>query len=78
METHDKLLEVFQKLEFKTGDISDSTNLREELGIDSTEFAEIAVAVEREFRVVVNDNELQLASTFGDLVKYVASAPPAE
>lgn len=75
VDIHGKLLEIFQTLEFETGDISDGTNLREELGIDSTEFAEIAVAIEREFLVIVNDNELQLAKTFGDLVQYVASAP---
>lgn len=78
MDIHGKLLEIFQKLEFETGNISDSTNLREELGIDSTEFAEIAVAIEREFPVMVNDDELQMAKTFGDLVLYVASAPHAE
>lgn len=78
MDIHSKLLVVFQTLEFETRDISDGTNLREELGIDSTEFAEIAVAVEREFLVVVDDNELQLAKTFGDLVQYVASAPRAK
>lgn len=78
MDIRGKLLEVFQTLEFEAGNISNGTNLREELGIDSTEFAEIAVAVEREFLVMVNDNELQMAQTFGDLVQYVASAPHAE
>lgn len=78
MDIHSKLLDVFQTLEFETDGISDGTNLREELDIDSTEFAEIAVAIEREFLVIVNDNDLQMAKTFGDLVQYVASAPRAE
>lgn len=78
MDIHSKLLDVFQTLEFETDGISDGTSLREELDIDSTEFAEIAVAIEREFLVTVNDNELQMAKTFGDLVQYVASAPRAE
>ncbi len=78
MDIHDRLLEIFQALEFEAGDISDSTNLRDELGIDSTEFAEIAVAIERELLVVVNDDELQQAKTFGELVQYVTSAPHAQ
>lgn len=78
MDTHDRLLEIFQKLEFEASDISDGTNLRDELGIDSTEFAEIAVAIERELLVAVNDDELNQVKTFGDLVQFVRSAPPAK
>ena len=78
MDTHDRLLGIFQKLEFEASDISDGTNLRDELGIDSTEFAEIAVAIERELLVAVNDDELNQVKTFGDLVQFVRSAPPAK
>lgn len=75
---HKTLLEIFQKLEFDSGTISDSTNLKDGLGIDSAEFAEIAVAIERELLVRVKDDELQQAETFGDLVKYVTSVFHAE
>jgi len=78
MDTHNRLLEIFRGLEFDVDDISDSTNLRDELDIDSTEFAEIAVVIEREFLVMVDDAELLQAKTFGELVKYVTSAPRAE
>jgi acyl carrier protein len=78
MHDRDRLLEIFQGLEFEASDISDGTNLRDELGIDSTEFAEIAVAIERELHVVVNDDELNQVKTFGDLVQFVSSAPPAK
>jgi len=75
MVMRDRLLEILQKLKFEPQDITDGTNLRQDLGIDSTEFAEIAVAIERELHLVINDEELQLAKTFGDLVLYVESAP---
>lgn len=78
MDMHKTLLEIFQKLEFDSGTISDSTNLKDGLGIDSAEFAEIAVAIERELLVRVNDDELQQAETFGELVKYVTSVSHAE
>jgi acyl carrier protein len=77
MGIRDTLLDIFKDLQFEAEGIVDSTNLREELGIDSTEFAEIAVAIEKELSVVVNDEELNRAQTFGDIVKYVASAPSA-
>jgi acyl carrier protein len=77
MDIRDTLLEIFKDLEFEAKGIVDSTNLREELGIDSTEFAEIAVAVEKKFSVVINDDEFNRAQTFGDVVNYVASAPSA-
>jgi acyl carrier protein len=75
---HDRLVEIFKALEFEADDISDGTNLKDELGIDSTEFAEIAVVIEREFLVVVNDDELNQVKTFGDLIQFVSSAPPVE
>lgn len=78
MDMHDRLLEIFQELEFEASDISDGTNLRDELGIDSTEFAEIAVAIERELLFVVNDDELNQVKTFGDLVQFVISALAAK
>jgi len=78
VDMHDRLLEIFQELEFEASDISDDTNLRDELDIDSTEFSEIAVVIERELLVVVNDDELNQVKTFGDLVKFVRSAPPAK
>lgn len=77
MVMRDRLLEILEKLKFEPKDITDSTNLRDDLGIDSTEFAEIAVAIERDLRLVINDEELQAAKTFGELVLYVASAPTA-
>jgi acyl carrier protein len=78
VDMHKGLLDIFHELEFDPDIISDSTNLKDELGIDSTEFAEIAVAIERELLVVVNDEELHQVKTFGELVQYVTSAPPAE
>ncbi len=78
MDMHKRLLDIFHELEFDPDIISDSTNLRDELDIDSTEFAEIAVVIERELLVVVNDDELNQVKTFGDLVKFVRSAPPAK
>jgi len=73
MDTRDTLLDIFRKLEFNPGDIDDSIGLRDELGVDSTELAEIAVAVEQRFSISVEDDELHKLQTFGDMIKYVDS-----
>lgn len=73
MDTRDTLLDIFRKLEFNPDEIDDNVGLRTELGVDSTELAEIAVAIERQFSIVVQDDELDKLGTFGDMVKYVES-----
>jgi acyl carrier protein len=73
MDTRDTLLEIFRKLKFDPDDIDDSVGLRADLGVDSTELAEIAVAVEQQFSIVVEDDELHKLETFGDMVKYIES-----
>jgi acyl carrier protein len=73
MDTRDTLLDIFRKLEFNPDEIDDNVGLRVELGVDSTELAEIAVAVEQRFSIVVEDGELHKLATFGDVIKYIDS-----
>ncbi|MDR0341589.1 MAG: acyl carrier protein [Nocardiopsaceae bacterium] len=74
MEVRDTLISIFAKLEFDLDQIDDGTRLKEDLEIDSTELAEIAVAIESAFLVQVDDSELRGLATFGDVVAYVATA----
>jgi acyl carrier protein len=73
MDTRETLLDILKHLEFDPEEIDDSTALQNQLGVDSTELAEIAVAVERRFSIVIDDSEFQKAATFGDMRKYVES-----
>lgn len=77
MDIRDQLLEIFRDLEFNPGEISDSTSLKDDLAVDSTELVEITVTIEKKLLVVINDEEFQRLKTFGDVVQYVASAPHA-
>jgi acyl carrier protein len=74
MDTRDTLLDIFSELQFESREIDDSTRLKAELGIDSTELAEISVAIEQRFPIVVDDGELQRLETFGDVIKYIETA----
>jgi len=48
--------------------------LREDLGADSLDLVEIAVALEEAFGIEVPDEEMERAHTVRDLVRYVAWA----
>lgn len=73
VDTRETLLDILSNLEFDSDEIDDSTALKGQLGVDSTELAEIAVVVEQRFSIVVDDNELKKATTFGDMTKYIDS-----
>jgi acyl carrier protein len=53
--------------------ISDSTRLVDELGLDSLDLVEIALAFEEEFNIDLSDEEAARASTVGEMVDLVKS-----
>jgi acyl carrier protein len=73
MDIRDTLLDIFKTLEFDPNEIKDSTRLRTDLEVDSTELAEIAVAIEQRLPVIVDDSTFQKLATFGDVIKYIES-----
>ncbi len=48
-------------------------NLREDLGIDSLDSVEIIMALESEFDVTIEDEEMADLKTVGDIVKLLES-----
>ncbi len=77
MDIRIELLSIFRDLEFDPDEIKDDTNLRDDLSVDSTELAEISVAIENRLIVEIDYEKFSLVRTFGDVVQYVASAPRA-
>jgi acyl carrier protein len=76
MEVREVVLSTFGNLEFEPDQIDDDTRIREDLAVDSTELTEIAIALEKTLGVVIDEGEFQQLETFGEIVKYVASARP--
>jgi acyl carrier protein len=76
MEVREAVLSTFGNLEFESDEIDDDTRIREDLAVDSTELTEIAIALEKTLGVVIDDGEFQQLETFGEIVKYIASARP--
>ncbi len=61
------------------GNLEDSANLREQLGLDSVDVVSIVSQIERHFRIRLTHQELEKLVTVGsllDLLESKVSAPP--
>ncbi|MBQ5565252.1 MAG: acyl carrier protein [Clostridia bacterium] len=47
------------------------TNLTEDLGADSLDFADVVMAIEDEFDVEIPDEDIESIKTVGDIVEYI-------
>ena len=54
-------------------DITEDTNIMEDLGADSLDVVEIAMAIEEECGVSIPDEDLPTLKTVRDVVEYVES-----
>jgi acyl carrier protein len=63
---------LVELLEADTGetypDLSDGTNLREGLGLDSVDVVSIVSQIERRYRIRLTHEELQTLATVGDVL----------
>lgn len=57
--------------------ISMETKLVDDLDVDSLFLTELAVELEEQFSIQVDETEMPGISTIGDLVEYVKNAPKA-
>lgn len=74
MSLEEKTKAVFNKvLDIKPEEIQPDDKLENGLGIDSTELVEIAVALKKEFKVDIGDNEIKKSHTFNEIVALLKS-----
>lgn len=75
-------LKIYQLIEDKLGieesAIKDSASFYDDLNVDSLDFCELVVDVEKEFGIQIPDDVFDKLNTVGSLVKYVAQATHAE
>lgn len=68
----DKIRQVLsQALGIETSDIQDTSLLREDLGLDTTELTELVKALEKEYEITVPSEAIEDAQTVGDLVDLI-------
>ena len=68
----EKLREVICRyVEIDPNTLTEDTNIRSELGLNSLELINIAVAIEDEFDVEIPDREVGNIETLGDALKVI-------
>lgn len=70
----DKIAEIIaSQLRADQADITEDTNVMEDLGADSLDVVEILMAIEENFGVSVSDDKIPNLKTVRDIVEYVES-----
>lgn len=70
----EKIADIIAKqLRSDSEEITEDTNIMEDLGADSLDVVEILMAIEESFGVSVSDDEIPNLKTVRDLVEYVES-----
>lgn len=64
---------LVDELRVNPEDITMEAELAGDLGINSLELAELVLACEEKFNVVIEDDDLQQFNTVGDVVNYLES-----
>jgi acyl carrier protein len=62
---------LVDELRVKPEDITMEAELAADLGVNSLELAELVLACEEKFDVVIEDEELHHFNTVGDVVRYL-------
>lgn len=58
----------------KEGKFSESSNLRDDLGVDSLDIMEIVMQVEEELNIVIEDDQFNNLMSVGDLMRVAEKA----
>ncbi len=64
---------IAKQLRAENDEITEETNIMEDLGADSLDIVEILMAIEETFGVSISDDEIPNLKTVRDLVEYVES-----
>lgn len=62
---------IVEQLEIKAEEITEQTNLKEDLGADSLDLYELVMALEDEYSVEIPSEDLEKLATVGDVVDYL-------
>ncbi len=70
----ERIKEIIRKrLNFGDIEIKDDASLREKLGIDSVDFLELVIGIEREFGIKIEDSEIKKENfeTIDKIVEFI-------
>ena len=68
----DKVKELIsEQLDVNADDITEVSNIQDDLGADSLDVADLIVALEDEFDIEIPDDQVESIKTVGDIVKFI-------
>ena len=68
----DKVTELIsEQLDAKADDITEASNIQDDLGADSLDVVDLVMALEDEFDVEIPEDQVENIKTVGDIVKFI-------
>lgn len=68
----DKVKELIsEQLDVKADDITEASNIQDDLGSDSLDVVDLVMALEDEFDVEIPEDQVENIKTVGDIVKFI-------
>ena len=68
----DKVKELIsEQLDVKADDITEASNIQDDLGADSLDVVDLVMALEDEFDVEIHEDQVVNIKTVGDIVKFI-------
>ncbi len=68
----DKVKELIsEQLDVKADDITEASNIQDDLGADSLDVVDLVMALEDEFDVELPEDQVENIKTVGDIVKFI-------
>ena len=68
----DKVKELIsEQLDVKAHDITEASNIQDDLGADSLDVVDLVMALEDEFDVEIPEDQVENIKTVGDIVKFI-------
>ena len=68
----DKVKELIsEQLDVKADDITEASNIQDDLGADSLDVVDLVMALEDEFDVEIPEDQVENIKTVGEIVKFI-------
>lgn len=68
----DKVKELIsEQLDVEADDITEASNIQDDLGADSLDVVDLVMALEDEFDVEIPEDQVENIKTVGDIVKFI-------
>ena len=62
---------ISEQLDVKADDITEASNIQDDLGADSLDVVDLVMALEDEFDVEIPEEQVENIKTVGDIVKFI-------